>query len=195
MERLIVGTYKTNPENQGWYIANVYRNLFWKVLNDYFASDFSYENTANTYDNNNGYGYIREKPEIKFYDLLKNYENDQVNSNSDQDLWDNAVLRDRMITGADNLINFLQNQKVKTRVGLVGRFAAGIIINRIQGTNIYNQNINDINFNNGYGLIDNINLGKYTYIYFLENITAQYYQANYQNHPDDLEGWAAFWKH
>ena len=195
MEWIIVGTYKTNPENQGWYIANVYIYLFWQVLNYHFNTEFFYENTENTYDINNGYGYIREKPEIKFYDLLKNHENNQVNGNSDRDLWDNEVLRNRMMTGADNLINFLQNRKVKTRVGLVGRLAAGIVINRAQGINIFNWNINHINLNDGYGIINNINLGDNNYVYLLENITAQYFQANYQNHAENLEGWAAFWQH
>ena len=189
MKWIIVNTYKTKPEEEGWYIANVYKKLFWETLNGNLNTNYSHENTQNTYSKEFGYGYIREKPEIMFYDLLKNHENNVLENTKDDILFEHPELKNKFISGAKKLIQFLDNFNDFIRVGLVGYNTAGIFKLCLENKNLNDNTLKQIKYQNNYGLCNDIYINEKTEFFLLENITSRYYQSR----EIYLKGWHSFW--
>jgi len=189
---IIVAMYKTKPESEGWYIGDEYHRNFWKIFNEKFHKEFCSKSTKIKIKANCKYGYIEEMPNIIFFDLVKNSEN-EFTTTKDKELFENSKFKTSLKDGLSELINLINSEDCETRVGLVGRNTAGIFLKGQNDSNqIDNSTLHQIKLKKTeYGLLGNESLlnNNNTSFYFLENITSRYYKIHYEQ----MKGWEAFW--
>ncbi len=188
---IIVGTHKTKPEENGWYIGSKYDEVFWSLLRKKFKSKANNSSTINTFDKRKGYGYIKDFPNILFFDLIKYGE---ASTSSDSELFDNKETRKNFVNGVLSLAALIKSENVETKVGLIGTSTAGIFYNAIKNTsdklNEF-ENIKKLKYKNDYGLINDADFVKFskTSFFLLENITSRYYKSG----KHELKGWQNFY--
>jgi len=190
---IIVATYKTKPEDEGWYIAREYKSNFWKLVSDRFGINLFSELTKDTFNKKGNYGYIESAPNIIFFDLVKNTGN-SFNTTRDEVLYELPDFKKSLIKGLSELDALIEECRIETRVGLVGRNTAGIFVNSYNDINLINKlEFAKIKFKKTeYGILKSIIFKNYknSSFYFLENITSRYYKTKNKR----MLGWDVFWK-
>lgn len=178
--RIIVSTYKTHPEEKGWYIASEYKRLFWDNIP--FTVD-----QKTIYNEKEGYGYLQNFPNIIFFDFVKH--DSSFKSSKDEDIIKYKL--QNLLDGVARLKNICKEFKGKIRLGFVGYNSYGLFYNVIHNSIPQSTNLSwkDIRKKGIYGK-QPIYYEKNVDIYLLENITSKYYKT----HPDaTLKGWESFW--
>ncbi len=131
---IVVGTYKTKPEECGWFLNGKYKNHFWDKfnLNKYYeANNIEVKTfTVSNYTRKYGELVLDNGNKILFYDLL-NYQK----SLSDKKITsDNEILKlstesDLMKQGAKYFTDWLQSiiTEDAVRVGFIGKRGLSLI--------------------------------------------------------------------
>jgi hypothetical protein len=189
---IIVSMYKTKPEDKGWYISDDYKRIFWSLINSKFDIDICSKSTINTFRLNGEYGFVKYLPNIILFDLVKN--NIEFNTTKDLELFGNPKFISLIIKGISDFEELTENDNIETRVGLIGRNTAGVILNgKIDKRKIKINELKKIRLKKtGYGLMQTKDFGVYknTSFYFLENITSRYYKINNK----EMLGWSKFFE-
>ncbi|MGD9492852.1 MAG: hypothetical protein AB7V36_05815 [Bacteroidales bacterium] len=188
--RIIVGTYKTHPEEMGWYIAPEYQELFWKKIPDDYKNVASGNTNTFIYDKALGTGACSNLPNVFFFDLVKH--DTGLNSSKDVD-----VLRQKsseLLLGLMQLKTLINEFSGEIRVGMVGYNVAGLIKlvfdePEIDPNVLSKRNLKEVAFKSKYGRTE-IFVNQRATFYLLENITSRYYKT----HDSELIGWKSFWQ-
>jgi hypothetical protein len=182
---VIVGTYKTRPEENGWYISdNAFKPLLWDRM--------PFETNQKTeYLPDLEIGRLIDCPNVMFFDLAKF-------DITLQSTLDDEVLKKKyedLILGTfrlKSIIQYLERNYHQVRIGFVGKNAYSFFHhakNETLPTQIP-RDWRNLKIKQGYGEVvmdgNNSNV-KY---YLLENITSRFYKTRISN----LEGWQLFWK-
>jgi hypothetical protein len=193
----VVGTYKTKPECEGWYVNH--QKVFWNVLNNNLKKNFSKNDTF--YDQKWDIGRVKNFNNILFYDLLRNSDNNHFRNDKnkifeDHKLFKYKYLREKMVErtkyfAKEILPSFSQIDFC--RIGFVGHNAWGIIKNYLSGNADYildEPNIKNVSSNEEYGAQGNLGFSNCEF-YHLYNFT----QRNAKKNINIIEEqWGKFWK-
>lgn len=176
---IIVGTYKTHPEANGWYIASDYQRLFWDHI------PYNVDKTT-AYNEKEGYGYLKSFPNIIFFDYVKH--DCTLKSSKDEDIIKSKF--QNLIDGVSKLRIICSKLKGQIRIGFVGFNSYGLFYNTINNSIPPNKSPfwKELRKKDNYGK-QFVNYEKNTNIYLLENITSRYYKTHFV----ELNGWKSFW--
>jgi hypothetical protein len=182
---VIVGTYKTRPEENGWYISdNAFKQLLWDRMP--FETD---QKTAYLPDLE--IGRLIDSPNVMFFDLAKF---DQTL----QSTLDDEVLKKKykdLIVGTFRLKSIIQDLEKnynQVRIGFVGKNAYSFF-HHAKNETLPTQNPSNwkkLKIKQSYGEVLMDGTKSNVKYYLLENITSRFYKTTMSN----LEGWLMFWK-
>jgi hypothetical protein len=119
---ILIGTYKTNPENSGWYINFKRYSMLWKKLEEKFKKNLDSSHSHFS----SGFGKIKDIENFYFYDLKK-YDS-AINSTKDKEVF--KLKREDFVEGLQKLLNeIMRNPNINYRIGLQGNNSVGLFMN------------------------------------------------------------------
>jgi hypothetical protein len=131
---IVVGTYKTNPENCGWYLNGKYKNHFWDKfnLNKYYeVKNIEVRTfTVSNYTRKYGELVLENGNKILFYDLLNHQTSLSDNKiTSDNEIFKLSNQSALMKQGAKYFTDWLYSiiTEEEIRVGFIGKRALSLI--------------------------------------------------------------------
>ena len=126
MNYILVGTYKTKPESEGWYVNNSRYRILWEKLNNKFESKYSHHDCVYNSEKNI-LGEIKGLNNFFFYDL-KPYDFDQKGETKDSVVYNNSS--EDFISGMFKLLEEVKSRpKEFFRFGLQGNNTVGLLLN------------------------------------------------------------------
>jgi len=204
MKHIIVGTYKTNSESEGWYINRTKYCVLWEKLSEICGKKFTTEDSYYNLDLKLG---RVKSANIYFYDLkkfdinakMKNEKGKIKPMTKDKDLF--FKYPNDLINGVMYLDSLLKSFNEDIRIGLMGNNLVGLfILYYLDKQNLLNSksDLFKLTKNQGkninYGLINKLNdvLPKNVSVYKIYNVTQRPNQKSFDLHFDKT--WDEFLK-
>ncbi|MCH2021956.1 MAG: hypothetical protein MK207_05695 [Saprospiraceae bacterium] len=123
---ILVGTYKTKPENKGWYVNDYRYSILWEKINNKFDSKCSHADCEYNTEQSI-FGTVNGLNNFFFYDL-KTFDYNLKGETKDIKVFKNN--REDFIWGIEQLITEVQSRpKEVFRIGLQGNNTVGLFLN------------------------------------------------------------------
>jgi hypothetical protein len=123
MKYILLGTYKTKPENRGWYINRSQYSILWEKINSKFNTEYTFKDC--NYDG--FFGRIGSINNFLFYDI-KTFDPSLEGETDDKFVFE--VKKDDFKAGLQKLIEEIKsNPKINYRIGLQGNNVTGLFLN------------------------------------------------------------------